>query len=157
MGYRKSDYNRCIHLVDIENAIGSPRCTPEEIRQWFHLYASRVGIGPGDLVIVGVTNIHNMFSMERANITAKVVPHFGKDGADLALQEIMRDGGLAKRFRTIYCVSGDGGFAEQVGRLGGGGAEVVVVARPVALSKRLQLAAARTILMPGRSDHDAAA
>jgi hypothetical protein len=156
MGYRKEDYSRCIHLVDIENQLGSPRCTPDEIEQWFDLYASQVEIGPRDLVVVGVTNIHNRFSMEAAKVSARVKHKFGPDGADLALQEVMDDEDLATRFHTIYCVSVDGGFAEHVGRMGGR-VSVVVVARASALSKRLRLAATRTVLMPERAGQDAAA
>jgi hypothetical protein len=85
------------------------------------------------------------------------VHQFGPNGADLALQEVMRDEALDRRFGTIYCVSGDGGFTEQVGRMGGGAAEVIVVARPLALARRLRLAAARVVLMPDSAERNAVA
>jgi hypothetical protein len=157
MAYRKADYDRSMHLIDIENQIGSPRCTPEEILRWFSLYTATVPIKHGDLAIIGVTNIHNRFAVENSGITARVVHQFGPDGADLALQEVMRDEALDRRFGTIYCVSGDGGFTEQVGRMGGGAAEVIVVARPLALARRLRLAAARVVLMPDRAERNAVA
>jgi hypothetical protein len=157
MASRKADYDRSMHLIDIENQIGSPCCTPGEIRRWFRLYTATVPLKHGDLVIIGVTNIHNRFAVEASGVTARVVHQFGPDGADLALQAVMRDEALEQRFGTIYCASGDGGFTEQVSRLGGGAAEVIVVARPLALARRLQLAAARVVLMPDRAEPKAVA
>lgn len=157
MASRKADYDRAMHLVDIENQIGSSRCTAGEIRRWFRLYAATVSLKHGDLVIIGVTNIHNRFAAEASGVTARVVHQFGPDGADLALQAVMRGEALDQRFGTIYCASGDGGFTEQVSRLGGGAAEVIVVARPLALARRLQLAATRVVLMPDRVERNAVA
>lgn len=142
---------RAIHVVDIENQIGAPRCSPEEVRTWFDYYSSTVNLGPLDIVVIGVTSIHNMFSVKMSGVPARTVHKFGPDGADIALQAVMEDEGLERRFGRIYCASGDGGFTEQVSRLGAS-VQVHVVARRSALAKRLELAAGSVILLPETID-----
>lgn len=138
---------RAVHLVDIENQIGSPRCSPKEIREWFDYYSSTIGLGALDIVVIGVTNVHNIFSVAMSGVPARIVHKFGPDGADIALQSVMEDEALDRRFGKVYCASGDGGFAEQVSRLGSS-VQVIVVARSSALAKRLQLAAGVVIFLP---------
>lgn len=147
MGNRQRITERAIHLVDIENQIGSPRCTPDEVKEWFDYYSSKVALGALDIVIIGVTNVHNVFSVAMSGVPARIVYKFGPNGADLALQSVMRDEAIERRFGKIYCASGDGGFTEQVGRLGCF-VQVIVVARSAALAKRLLLAAGAVIIMP---------
>lgn len=147
MSKKQRFVSRAIHLVDIENQIGAPRCSPEEVREWFNYYSSTVKLGALDIVVIGVTNVHNMFSVKMSGMPARVIHKFGPDGADIALQAVMEDEGLERRFGRIYCASGDGGFTEQVSRLGSA-VQVLVVARKSALAKRLELAAGSVIILP---------
>lgn len=152
MSKKQKFISRAIHLVDIENQMGSPRCSSEEIKDWFDHYSSVINLGALDIVVFGVTNMHNIFSVKESGISARIVHQFGPDGADIALQTVMEDEGLDRRFGRILCASGDGGFAEQVSRLGFTGVQVHVVARRSALAKRLELAAGSVILMPEALD-----
>lgn len=156
MSKKQKFISRAIHLVDIENQVGSPRCSADEIRDWFEHYSSTVNLGALDIVMFGVTNMHNIFAVKQSGISARIVHKFGPDGADIALQTVMEDEGLDRRLGRIYCVSGDGGFAEQVGRLGST-VQVHVVARRSALAKRLELAAGSVILLPEAIDRKEAA
>ena len=147
MSKNKIFMNRAIHLVDIENQIGSPRCSPKEIKEWFDRYCIAVNVGTLDMVIFGVTNIYNTFSVKASGIPSRIVYKFGPDGADIALQDIMEHESLGSRFASVYCASGDGGFANHVGRLGAS-VQVLVVSRQAALSKRLRMAASSVVLLP---------
>lgn len=156
MSKKQKLVDRAVHLVDIENQIGSPRCSPDEIKKWFSYYSSAVALGALDIVVMGVTSVDNIFSVAKSGVPARIVYKFGPDGADLALQSVMEDEALERRFGRIYCASGDGGFAEQVGRLGSS-VQVTVVARSSALAKRLQLAAGAAIFLPEIATHPEAA
>ena len=155
MGNKQRITERAIHLVDIENQIGSPRCSSDEVKAWFDYYSSTVAIGALDIMVIGVTNVHNLFSVMKSGVTDRIVYKPGPNGADLALQSVMRDEALECRFGRIYCASGDGGFTEQVGRLGSS-VQVIVVARGAALAKRLKLAAGAVILLPEIATHQEA-
>ncbi|MFK0004973.1 hypothetical protein [Paenarthrobacter sp. NPDC090522] len=146
MSKKKIFMNRAAHLVDIENQIGSPRCSPHEIEQWFDYYSQTVNLGRFDIVIFGVTNIHNAFSVKASGVPARIIPKFGPDGADLALQDVMEHENLPGRFARVYCASGDGGFADHVSRLAAS-VPVLVVARKSALSKRLEIAATSVVVL----------
>ncbi|MCA4132625.1 hypothetical protein [Arthrobacter sp. M4] len=99
-----------------------------------------------DLVIVGVSSTEGLLAIALSDLrNCRSLYKPGKDGADLALQEVLDTEGLEYRFSKVHVGSGDGGFATSISALAGRGAEVVVVARSESLAKRLRLAAHRTI------------
>ena len=77
---------------------------------------------------------------------ARSVPGYGKDGADLALLEVLQED-VARRFDAVVVASGDGVFADLVMELTGRGVHVTVVAHECALSAQLRLAASEVVLL----------
>lgn len=150
MSKNKKFSQRAIHLVDIENQLGAPQCGPQEVKDWFDCYSSTVAVGEEDIVVIGVTNIHNIFAVKMSGVQARIVHKLGPDGANIALQSVMKSEDLGRRFGRIYCVSGDGGFAEQVGCLGSSVPVLVVVGRGC-LARRLQMAAGAVIHLPDQT------
>lgn len=137
----KKPTKRAIHLIDLENLIGSGRFTSASAGLALQIYRTRVHIGPSDLEIVGVSSGAAMLAVHRAGFTGRLAFVKGHDGADKALIEIMSNEGIHERFERLYCASGDGGFTDIVAHLGRHGAHVTVVANPKGLSKQLRMAA----------------
>ncbi len=64
----------------------------------------------------------------------------GRDGADMALLDVLEEESVEKRFDKVSICSGDGIFADEAGRLATSGVEVTAIARTHCLSAQLQLA-----------------
>jgi hypothetical protein len=73
----------------------------------------------------------------------------GRDGADLALLDVLLEESVAERFSHVVVASGDGIFTDPVSRLGRHGVHVTVVANRGQLSRRLELAAAAVVYFDG--------
>lgn len=134
--------DRNIILIDIENANGGPIKTLEQARWCHRMITARLGIAFGDQVVLAC-NGHpdSVLSLHLAwGRSARIVLGYGKDGADKALLEVMKEN-LAARFSRAVLVSGDGIFAEPVAALAGQGLPTDVVAHPAGLSSALRLAA----------------
>jgi hypothetical protein len=71
---------------------------------------------------------------------ARRVVRSGRDGADLALVQIVDTENVASRFERVVIGSGDGIFAEPAARLQSLGASVTVVSRRESLSRELSFA-----------------
>lgn len=137
---------RSVHLLDIENMLGAGEIEVSAINAVFAVYREQVPMTDQDLVVVGVSSSEGLLAIALSDLrNCRPLFRPGKDGADLALQEVLDTEELEKRFSTVHVGSGDGGFASSISALAGRGAEIVVVARPESLSKRLRLAAHRTI------------
>jgi hypothetical protein len=132
---------RTIHLIDIENLLGSPRvCEMASGRCRGH-YSRQVGIGANDLVVLAT----NPFVGYEAGVPwnpARLLVRHGSDGADLRLLDVIRNERLSKRFDRVYLGSGDAIFTDAVAWLARQGTHVTVIARPEAAARRLRMAAA---------------
>lgn len=148
MNTRGIHQGRSIHLIDIENQLGTPFFCAEAVDAWFKDYVRRVDYRTGDLVVVGTSARDTVWEVERSVVPCRKIFRVGVDGADRALQEVMWGEELPTRFDRILCASGDGGFTDVVIALGCLGAHVVVVSRSSCLSKRLRLAATEVITLP---------
>ena len=137
---------RTLHLIDHDNLIGSPSPT-QEIAWWCRLEYERLCIGLADQEIVACSH-HAAPSISWEWPHARRLWRSGRDGADLALLEVIERERVAERFSSVYLASGDGIFTEAVAWLGAQGVEVTVVSRPESLSRSLMLAASRLILFP---------
>ncbi|EYT53304.1 hypothetical protein H488_0107460 [Kocuria sp. UCD-OTCP] len=144
----KSHRGRSIHLIDIENQLGTPFFVAEAVNGWFEDYARLANYQLGDLVVVGTTARATVWEIERSAVPCRKLFRLGPDGADRVLQEVMWDENLPARFDRIVCASGDGGFTDVVAALGAAGGCVVVVSRLSCLSKRLRMAAGEVIVLP---------
>lgn len=132
---------RTVHLVDLENVVGSGHVTEWGAQQARDAYLASGVVALGDHVIVAVSH-HNLLAAGYGWPDARHVVRSGEDGADLALQEVMANESLETRFGNCIVVTGDGGFAEPVAALNRVGLPVGVIAPLGRLSAALKLAAA---------------
>ena len=141
---------RRLVLVDLENVAGGSLRTQEAARRARQVVETALQVGAGEQVIIGVSSIDGLFHAKATWPRARVVLGFGRDGAEHALLNILRDEGVAERFGHISIVSGDGIFAETAARLGGQGLVITAAAWRDHLSARLRLAAHHTLLLDER-------
>jgi len=132
--------SRTVHLVDLENVIGSGNLTECAVREARAAYVGRVAVGAGDHVIVA-TSHHNLLAAGFGWPDARHLVKSGHNGADLALQEVMAGERLEQRFGACILVTGDGGFAHSVAALIARGLRVGVIAPMGRMSASLRLAA----------------
>lgn len=143
---QRSRQRRRLILVDIENVNGgalasefsgaAARVVVEEAARMTSLDQVVVAAGPASAASAG-------FAWRSARLR---VGH-GRNGADLELLDVIENEDLHTRYDEIVLASGDGIFADAVARLGGFGVTVVVLAREGALSRRLEVAAASTLIL----------
>lgn len=149
---------RSIHLIDIENQLGTGLVGSETVTAFFESYRASVAPGSLDHIVVAVSSREALLELPLSSMRGfRLLYKPGHDGADLALQEVMMSENLSARFDTVICASGDGGFVDAVTHLTSQGTRVVVVAPPKSLAKRLRVAAHQTIdLTIKNSEKDAA-
>ncbi|WP_156432640.1 hypothetical protein [Mycobacterium sp. M26] len=131
---------RGVHLIDLENLVGSGHVTEVAACNARAMYFATGVVALGDHVIVS-TSHHNLFVAKSVWGDARVVARSGRDGADLALQEVMATENLHQRFGRCLLATGDGGFAHPVAALIALGLPVGVIAPRDRLSRALKLAA----------------
>jgi hypothetical protein len=130
---------RSLHLVDIENLVGSTLLTEADVLATATTYAAVAAIARHDLVVLASSH----FTAPAAWFgwpNARRVLQSGPDGADLALIRVIDTENVAVRFDRVVIASGDGMFAEPAARLQAAGVSVTVVARPTSLSRHLRFA-----------------
>lgn len=135
---------RRLFVVDIENVVGG-LCSSQEMATWARLALEAV-LPPsvGDHVVVGTCHL-GLLPAGCGWQGPRYVVGSGRDGADLALLEVLAEG-VDRRFDELVIVSGDGIFADAAARLGGAGLAVTVVAHQDGLSRRLRMAATKVVL-----------
>src|SRR5215472_13949933 len=117
---------RRLHLIDIENLAGTGLPTAQDVHRIRETYASRVGIGPSDHVVIAC----NHLAMKAAGFNwpgARYLVRSGPDGADLALLDVIRHENVPGRFTSVAIASGDHAFTADTSLLGAAGCEVTVV------------------------------
>jgi hypothetical protein len=136
----KPTKSRRIILVDIENIVGGGVAVPE------HVYRAQSAIAA---VVVPRDEDHVVVACGRFSVGIvgfewqgphRLVFRSGIDGADLELLDILEAERVGDRFTEVVIVSGDGIFADVVSHLGQR-ADVTVVSRAQACSRRLRMAA----------------
>jgi hypothetical protein len=137
--------NRTLHLVDIENLLGTPRPCGSAVQEGLDLYGGLVDIsGPNQMIVAcnhGAAQAVGCCLGEGPRLLLRS----GPDGADHALLDVLDREDIERRFASLVLASGDGIFAERVAHLTSTGISVTVVARRWSLSPRLQLASTRVI------------
>lgn len=136
---------RSLHLIDIENLIGAGQFLPGAAATALSAYRNLVRVANGDHEIVGVSSRHALLNVHASGFGGRIVFAEGHDGADRALLEVLMSESVPERFERLYCASGDGIFAEAVALMGLRGVQVIVVANPKGLAKRLRLAAGEVL------------
>ena len=139
---------RRLVLVDIENMIGGAVRDSDSVVWAKQQFDYLVDLRPGDHVVVGTSHI-GLLETACNWPHARYVMRSGRDGADLALLEVL-DEDVAARFGQVVIVSGDGIFTQKVADLASRGLRVTVVAHPDGLATRLRLAAHPITYLPHR-------
>src|SRR5690349_1355598 len=119
---------RRLHLVDIENLVGSSQMTPAHVTGVYDRYRAVVGIGPDDLVVIATGR--RAFLATTGWPSVRRLLRAGLHGADRALVDVLATERIAERFDEIVIASGDKLFAEPAARLQQAGCHVTVVSRP---------------------------
>jgi len=146
---RKQYLSRRLHLVDIENMIGSPRPNPSEVAGFRDLYGELGLAKTGDLVVIACNHGAEL-AAHAGWSSVRVVARSGPNGADLALLKVLAEENVPERFGEVVLCSGDGIFSEALGRLAAQGVKTTVVSRGDSLSVQLRLAAGSVIAVSPR-------
>ncbi|WP_421118598.1 NYN domain-containing protein [Aquihabitans daechungensis] len=131
---------RTLHLIDVENLIGDPMASDEEVTSVIAAYKQAAGVRPGDLAVVA-SNGRLAMAAGLAWPGALLRVGRGPDGADLALLAEAPVEDVARRFTDVVVGSGDGIFVDLVRQLRLRGRRVTVVARPGSVARQLRYAA----------------
>lgn len=137
---------RTLHLVDIENLIGTGLPAEWEVAEVRDEYAARVGVGPMDQVVIGCSHMA-LVAAGYGWPGARYVVRSGADGADAELLAVIDCENVAARFTRVAIASGDGAFTWAAAALAEAGCRVVVVANPSRLARTLRLAAQQVIYL----------
>jgi len=134
-----NESERAVHLVDIENLLGSSDITPGAVRRVRGQYDIVAGVTVTDHLIIATGPTAAPAAWFGWGSARRLLGR-GIDGADRALLAVIEAERLAARFSRVVIASGDGIFAEASAALQAGGCQVTVVTRPGSLSTRLRLA-----------------
>jgi hypothetical protein len=149
-GYTKCMKNsqlpsRTLHLMDIENLLGTGRPAESEVLEALEQYSELVDVaGPNQVIVAcnhGAARVVGCCLGEGPRLLIRS----GRDGADLALLDVLCCESVERRFDHLVLASGDGIFAERVAEITSLGVPVTVVARRTSLAARLRLAATEVI------------
>lgn len=146
----KSIQRRCLHLLDIENLVGRPDPTAAEIAAVLVDYSVVSGRRVGDLVWVCCSSAWTMANIAMSSTGEGVACRRGRDGAELAIDDLLDWGWVARRFATVTFGSGDHYFAPRMALLASQGLHVKCIARGDSLSTANRLACHTVRLLPER-------
>ena len=138
---------RKLIVVDIENAVGRGMVDEGSCREVRDRIVREYRPGEGDLTVIGVSHQDNVFPA-RSWEGARIVLKKGHDGADLALESVLSDENVERRFSEVVLVSGDGLFSEQAARLRSLGVRVTVDVQARRLSRILAFSCSAIRLAP---------
>ncbi|MEZ5252731.1 MAG: NYN domain-containing protein [Microthrixaceae bacterium] len=133
---------RQIVLIDIENIVESARdANTYDFADVFGRVAAAVDLQRTDHVVVSANPalVTGLFAMHDLWPSAQIRPRHGRDGADLALLDSVRDTHqVARSYDRAVIASGDGCFTPLAIDLRTVGVATVVVARPESTSIELR-------------------
>jgi hypothetical protein len=130
---------RAIHLIDVENLIGSCVMSVTDVAALQRDYYSVAGVQLRDHVVIATGPAAAPAAWFGWQGGRRLV-RGGVDGADRALLEVIAHESLSSRYERVVVASGDGVFAEACAHLQAEGCKLTVVTRIGALSLRLRLA-----------------
>lgn len=147
---KRSLRGRRLVVVDIENAVGGAVMVVEQAVAARCAVEGVAGLTGSEQIVIGTSHI-GLLSSGLGWQGTRLLVQSGEDGADLALLSVLTEERIEARFDAVVLVSGDGIFTEAVAALGAAGVHVTVVAHQGRCSRRLRLAAARTVYFAERS------
>jgi hypothetical protein len=131
---------RVLHLVDVENLVGSADFSIEDAVRVHAAYERVAPVGSINQLILATSHRAALPAWLGFPGSARRLVRSGPDCADLALLEIVEKESVAGRLQHVVLGSGDGIFAFMAAGLQAGGCGVTVVSRVGALSRQLRLA-----------------
>lgn len=141
---REAAHGRRIVLIDIENIVGGGISMPAQVYGAQAAIAAAINPRDDDQVVIAC----GRFSVDVVGFEwaghRRLVFRAGSNGADLELLDILENERIGERFNEVVMVSGDGIFADVISLLGLC-ADVTVVSRAEACSRRLRMAAKRVL------------
>ena len=145
---RRWSGGRTLHLVDLENLLGTTTPAPGLVRSVLSEYLRKASWREGDLVVLGMSRHTATWAGFEVpdGLAHRVVTRDGVDGADLALLEEC-DNEPLHRVERVVIGSGDHAFLAAMPRLRADAAAVWVVGRAGATSRRLRMAADRVEML----------
>jgi hypothetical protein len=129
---------RVMHLVDLENLLGTPRFNLREAEAMAARYSETSELASHDHLVIATSHFAARVAWTAFPVARRLVGS-GPDGADIELLKVVARESIPQRFDRIVLASGDGIFAEPMARLQAAGVSVSVVSRRDALSRRLRL------------------
>jgi hypothetical protein len=131
---------RVLHLIDLENLVGSADFSREEAARVHRGYVQVAPSGTVDQMILATSHHAAPSAWFGWPATARRLVRSGQNGADLALLHVLGCESVATRFDGVVIASGDGIFAYEAARLHAAGVAVTVVTLHGALSRQLGFA-----------------
>ena len=132
--------DRTLHVVDIENLAGAAVPTLTRVAEVQGQYLSCLRLRADDQVVLAA----NHLALLNAGLGwphARYRVRSGRDGADLALLDVLEHENVAARFTHVVIGSGDGRFVRAAVSLAARGVHVTVVSRWGSLAGELATAA----------------
>lgn len=134
-----SPRERELHLIDVENLLGTPYYTANAVSALRSTYDRVSETGTTAQQVIGTSASSNLLTAALAWGNARPVFENGPDGADRALLAA-GEYEPERRFGRVVIGSGDHIFASYAAHLQRKGVEVTVVCLPESLSRVLRLA-----------------
>lgn len=131
--------HREIHLIDVENLVGTPWFTAPTVAEVRTAYDTVSGASPYAQYVVATSAAANLVEAGLGWGSCRLVFVRGEDGAELALLDAV-SADIADRYARVVIGSGDHRFVTLAAALRAHGANVTVVSRRESLSRRLALA-----------------
>lgn len=136
---------RQLVVVDIENLAGGACTTAPAVQSAREALIATDQTGEADQVVIGTSHI-GLVQVGSAWEGVRYVVRSGRDGADLALLEVLSEN-VASRFESLVLASGDGIFTSTVADLAAAGVHVTVIGRRGHVARTLQMAASRVLYL----------
>jgi hypothetical protein len=137
---------RHLVLIDIENLAASPSPTMMEAEMVTSALRDVV-TGLDEAQCVVACSHHAAPTVAFSFPSARHLWRSGRDGADLALLDVLENERVEERFGRVTICSGDGIFAASAAFLTGAAVDVTVVSLEGHLAARLELAARHVIFL----------
>lgn len=137
---------RALHLIDIENLIGTGLPAEWEVASTRDEYSAKVGVGPMDQVVIGCSHI-SLVAAGYGWPGARYVVRSGPNGADAELLAVIELENVATRFTRVVIASGDGAFTWPAAALAAAGCPVDIAVGQGRLATPLRLAAQQVIYL----------
>lgn len=138
-------HGRQLVLVDIENIAGGACLSGGAVQSAKAALVATGQIGSADHIVIGTSHI-GLIPVGTNWDRARYVVRSGRDGADLALLEVIAEN-VVTRFESVVLASGDRIFAPAVADLAAAGIATTVIGRRGHIARALHQAAAKVIYL----------